>query len=659
MRDQRVSSGGHFVFNGVHGDTGAYLVPPLAPAQIARVARGHKLGGAELDDLGALLSHTHLHHRGPAEGIDPDDLAQTGWAVIFPFVTADSDAARRQAAIREALAPLLDLRRTQASARCERYFRELIGRNDAYRPNETKQQFLARLGVGPGPADPEHLPYYLLLVGSPEEIPYHVEYQIDVQYAVGRIHFDTIEEYASYARSVVEAETGAVTPPRRAVFFGVANPNDEATALSSRLLVEPLASLAEHEAAAAGWSVTSMLGEQATKARLAALLNNEVPAFLFTATHGIAFDAGDPRQRDCQGALLCQDWGGPGTSPTPDMYFAGEDIAEHADLRGLIAFHFACFSTGTPKHDEFARAAIGKQRPLAPNSFVARLPQRLLGHAGGGALAAVGHVERAWGCSFVQPDVADEGRMRPRISAFESAMKSILHGRRLGHAVEYFDVRYAETASDLTERLQAIEIYGEPCTEEALAMMWIEANDARNYAVIGDPAVRLAVGRAPDVGERPRPPVIDSDDDAAGGIEVPPRGDVPPRFEPADSAASVDRLTIEAIDRVRLLLDRSETIEIRTLAHDAPASTPVSTAVSTPASTSGSVDADDASARPAQVVALTRIGSGGDTEVHLPMRDGGLDERIWSAHLAMVEQARVDRRALWRLLRALLVTRMR
>ncbi|HSN78629.1 MAG TPA: hypothetical protein VL334_26460, partial [Anaerolineae bacterium] len=223
------------VFNGINGATGGYLLPSLTPQDVGKLARGEKLDPQHVKELKWWHDRVTMSHLGPKEGVDPKNLGQTGWGLVVAF-NDDDQAVKRMAETMEALRPLLNLRRDQAGER----YREYTG-TKAYRPDETKSAFLARHGMGPGPADPDKVPYYLLIVGDPEAIPYRFQYQIDVQYAVGRIYFDTIEEYANYAESVVAAETGKVKLPRNAVFFGVQNDGDGATQLSARELVTPLA----------------------------------------------------------------------------------------------------------------------------------------------------------------------------------------------------------------------------------------------------------------------------------------------------------------------------------------------------------------------------------------------------------------------------------
>jgi hypothetical protein len=250
-------------------------------------------------------------------------------------------------------------------------------------------------------------------------------------------------------------------------------------------MVLPLAqSLARH---AHDWEVESIV-EGTSKAALAKQLGGgRTPAFLFTASHGMGFEPGTTLQRQRQGALLCQDWPGPQEwrGPlSPEHYLSADDIDDDADLTGLIAFHFACFGAGTPSGDSFSRHRDGKDRQRAPRDFVARLPQRLLGHPRGGALAVIGHVDRAWTYSFDWPQAGVQ------LQTFQSALQALLAGYPVGAAMEYFGQRYAELSSDLSEQLEDVECGAKPDLL-SLSGLWTAHNDARSYVVLGDPAVRL------------------------------------------------------------------------------------------------------------------------------------------------------------------------
>lgn len=465
--------------NGVDGATGGYLVPPIAAGELARLVLDLPQDPA-LDDL-RLRRQQAEAHLGLRRGLDANDLADAGWGVIFAH---DADPA-----LREALSPLLDLRRAQASAKRPRY-REYAG-TEGYTPGLDKDTFLAANNSAPGPANPDRVPYYLLLVGDPAAIPYEFQYQLDVQYAVGRIAFETPAQYASYAAGVVAAESARIVRPRRAVFFGTRNVDDEATALSADHLVAPLAAtFAARDSNR--WDVQALVGADASKPKLAALAGGTgTPALLFTASHGVGFPAGDPRQLRHQGALLCQEWPGPvshvGELPET-FYYSGDDARAGASPAGLVSFHFACYGAGTPQFDEFSRRLDAPPRRIAPHPLVAPLAQQLLGHAGGGSLAFIGHVERAWAYAFAWPGAADA-----QLTVFEDTLGSLLDGGTVGYAMEVFNERYAELATELTTELAAIR-NGRRRDDLTLARMWTALNDARNHVIVGDPAVRLAVG---------------------------------------------------------------------------------------------------------------------------------------------------------------------
>jgi hypothetical protein len=298
--------------------------------------------------------------------------------------------------------------------------------------------------------------------------------------------FDTVDEYARYAEAVVAADT--VDAPRVARLFGPRHPADRATQLSAARLVEPLR---ERLATEPGWDVRADPPEQSTKEAIGDLLSGVDLGLLFTAGHGVGFPRGDPRQRESQGALVCQDWPGPllsGGELAESAYLAGADVQALPQVRARIMMSFACFGAGTPQYDDFVHAPGTASPTIADAPFVARLPQRLLAHPHGGMLAFVGHVERAWACSFVSPKVG------PQHDVFLSALRAIMDGWRIGHAMEYFNDQYAALTTELHEILDGVRRCGNPPDDRQMTGLWMQNNDARSYTLLGDPAVRLRAG---------------------------------------------------------------------------------------------------------------------------------------------------------------------
>lgn len=483
-------------FNGLDATTGAALFPPRDASSFATRLLMQASSSIDADHLRELQGRDSLSIK---EGVDITDLAQTGWGVVFPAVRPNTPEAARQDQIAEALYPLFELRREQAGRIDERRFKIYRG-SEGYRPDETKSGYLARIGAEPGYIDPDRVPYYLLIVASPEELPFAIQVQLDVHYSVGRLHFDDIAGFANYARTVLAAEAGPLRP-RSLALVGVANPGDAVSTAAARDVVAPLAGpLAT--ATAPDWQVFHYAGEHAQKASVARLLGGDAtPALLLATGHGLGYPPGDPLQRRYQGGLVCQDWPGPsqpGRLNVASHCFTVDDIRPDADLSGLMYIDLTCFGAGTP-----VLADDGRQLTEVP--FLSALHQALLGHPRGGAIATIGHLERAYGAA-AHPDEARGHRM-----ALDVAIRKLLAGYPVGAAMEEMNDRYATLALDLHAKLTALKS-GKEIDPTELTDLWIATHDARGCAISGDPAVRIAAAPVRRVDPPTRRTVINPQD---------------------------------------------------------------------------------------------------------------------------------------------------
>jgi hypothetical protein len=634
-------------FNGIDGATGGYALPPMTSKQLSDGILG-VLPDDEIKNLNNWWQNRGQANYGLMEGYDPQKLQEAGWGIIFP--------AKTDPAIVDALKPLMEWRKQQAGER----YKEYTGGSAGVRPNDTKSSWLARQGLPNfGPVNSELVPYYLLLVGSPTEIDYRFQTLLDVQYAVGRIAFDTPAEYASYAQSVVEAEKKQLQLQRKMTFFGVANPDDPATNLSAQHLIQPLLEYLSEEKlkGQAPWQVDAVVRDDALKQRLSGLLGGpQTPALLFTASHGMSFPMGDPRQFRHQGALLCQDWNGPRVwkQPIPeDFYFSADDLASDARVWGTIAFLFACYGAGTPQYDEFSKQILKDKRvQIAPNAFLSRLPQRMLAHPKGGALAVIGHVERAWGYSFVW----GKGRS---LNAFQSTLKALLSGAPIGYAFEVFNERYGEFSTDLTQTID--DGQWTPVDPNELAGKWTANNDSKNYVILGDPAVRVMVEPKASKGKPGKTvdrPSIDLSGLAAGGgagfTAQPALIDPAEKAQPAASVATggvvvaaqeyglIDDLKAGASSVGSSLQQFSQ--KLGAFLSDA-----ISNAATLEVSTYTSTAMEKVSIQGTKITgadlrARTALSIDGDTSQVVPINeDGAVDTALWAVHLEMVKQAQESR----------------
>jgi hypothetical protein len=192
---------------------------------------------------------------------------------------------------------------------------------------------------------------------------------------------------------------------------------------------------------------------------------------------------GHADQRARHGALLCQDWPGIGQIGA-SQYFAASDVPADARVHGLVAFLFACFGAGTPQTDAFVHVPGEPPPELAPEPFVSALPKRLLCHSEGSALAVIGHIDRAWGYSFLS---GGEAQLLP----FQNALGRILLGQPVGYAMKDFNEKYAALSASLSNLLETIGFGDRSLPDSDLARVWTERNDAQNYVVLGDPAAAL------------------------------------------------------------------------------------------------------------------------------------------------------------------------
>jgi hypothetical protein len=246
------------------------------------------------------------------------------------------------------------------------------------------------------------------------------------------------------------------------------------------------------------------------------------------------------------------------------------------------------------------------------------------------------------------------GSSNNQLTAFTSTLNALLAGgHRIGFALEVFNTRYAELATDLTYIIDSIESKQDKYTPADVASTWTAHNDARGYAIIGDPATRMPVSDEGDNGTLERKeigPVVITRSESS--TEEPP-SESSWAFDKDGSLAEPESFGLfgggsddreadgqqqpSSFDKMQESLSNAINVFANKLgtAFEETATVQVKTYVSP----SESISKDHIKLR-----AFTEIKLDGDIETCVPTtQDGKIDEDLWAIHTNMVEQARNHR----------------
>lgn len=403
---------------------------------------------------------------------DPKNLLACRWGLIVP----DPVPPKVQQHL-DHLAPLIALRKTQMQDEPPVFKCPPSLSFDTFVEAAAQMQF--------GEVDPPKFPYYLCIVAPPDDPALNWEFQcnLDLQYSVGRIWFDDPDDCKAYVDKLVAREKAQAKSNRATLFVSPVFPNDKATVNSHEHFIVALRDWAAGQTKLQGAPLDLMDPEApnapAKRKNLTERLGANRPALLFTATHGVVREPMDPVD---QGALLLQDWPGPENPVLPGHFLTEADLP--ADLDGMLAFSFACYSAGAPRFPDWIHPTEdANPLPISDRAFVSRLAQKMLAL---GAPAFIGHVSKAWDYSFLSINLI-QGAYGQTLTAFQSALKLLLNGYPAAFAMEAMNNRC------LLLNMMLDNAIGNRRPHENVVSCWVARNDCRGYVVLGDPFAHLIV----------------------------------------------------------------------------------------------------------------------------------------------------------------------
>lgn len=410
--------------------------------------------------------------------------SRVGWGLVLPDVTGDAKDKARALDAPECIRKLVAERGKAFPA---------LGGVPVFRYRAELESGLLRRhtldgkefdpGFGDRGIGPNRIPWYLLIIGSPKDIPWRVQYRLQMDAYVGRLDLE-LDGLERYVDALLSDWTGSVVQRGAPVFWSVDHGGQDITRVMRRTIADKLArEFANDEDHDFDMAEGVLSDGKATHTDLANALCARKPAFVVTTSHGVTLPLDDSKKLAAQLGLLVDE--------TNAVLDPGVLTASWSPY-GAIWYAHACCSAGCEAVSSFtgvAKAGSTLADTLAALSEVgpatAPLPKRLLGGPAP-ARAFVGHVEPTF--DWTLRDVRNGQTMTaPIVEAFYNQLH-LATRPPIGYALFAYHRGIGSLWRDYYSANEAVdENVG---SEDPVRRTKLVASDREAFVLLGDPTVR-------------------------------------------------------------------------------------------------------------------------------------------------------------------------
>ena len=323
------------------------------------------------------------------------------------------------------------------------------------------------------------IPFYLLLWGGPRELPWELQFHLNLSFAVGRLHL-TGNALTRYVRALAEPATADV---RQAVLWSVDHGVGDITSLLHNAITIPLLEelRRDPDIGDGAMMIHPKYGIRATGQALVGALRERKPALVVTTSHGWLPNAGE--QFAAEVGL-----------PVDDDHLPLDPalLLESWNPAGAVWYAHACCSAGSNHARSYSglladgSSAASVLRLLASRpATVAALPTALLS-AKQPLRAFIGHVEPTFDITIRDPATGQALTG----SLVEALYRRLYQPFPIGYAWGQW---HAQTSAYLDRQISAVHNFDrcvDGADEDAL-LSGLTAADHRSLVILGDPAGTL------------------------------------------------------------------------------------------------------------------------------------------------------------------------